>query len=141
MINFKGMSLTTSVNVYVPSDDSFIAADVVENLVAEFKGNKLDVLDMGSGTGILGLVAAKSPKVSSVIFADINEDAVKMCKENVNLNANLLHAKCVVKMSDLFSNVDGKFDILIFNAPYLRSDKEDEKRGTISKSWAGGPEG
>jgi release factor glutamine methyltransferase len=74
------------------------------------------VLDIGTGTGVLAIFAAE--KARRVIAADINPFAVKCAKENVKLNK--LGSKVKIIKSDLFSNVKGKFDLILFNPPYLR---------------------
>jgi len=91
--------------LYEPAEDSFLLQEQVR------KYAKGSVLDLGTGTGILAKTALE--KTKNVLAADINEEAVKNCKK--------LGIK-VVK-SDLFSNIKGKFDTIIFNPPYLPDDK------------------
>jgi release factor glutamine methyltransferase len=74
--------------------------------------NDRDVLEVGSGTGIISLFVADDAK--SVLALDINEHAV------ANTNANFLryNAKAKVLLSDLFEKISGQFDTIIFNAPF-----------------------
>ena len=65
-------------NVYEPAEDSFLFA---ENLIVK-EGEK--VLDMGTGCGILSIIAAR--KASEVVAVDINPYAVKCAMENAKLN-------------------------------------------------------
>lgn len=74
------------------------------------------VLDMGTGTGIIALFAAK--KAKKVIAADLNPDAVKCARKNVELNK--LQNKITVRKSNLFSNIKEKFDLILFHPPYLK---------------------
>ena len=74
------------------------------------------VLDIGTGTGVLAIFAAE--KARRVIASDINPFAVKCAKENVKLNK--LGSRVKIIKSDLFSNIKGKFDLILFNPPYLR---------------------
>lgn len=113
-----------------------LAAGIVEAAVRD-ADRGIDVLDMGCGTGILGLVAAISENTRSVTFADINADAVKLCEENIERNKEFLCAKCIAVNSNLFSNIKGRFDLMIFNAPYL----PDNDNIWLSESWYGGREG
>lgn len=140
MIKYKGLTVITSNSVYLPAEDSFLAAEVLEECLSA-KESSLEVLDMGTGTGLLGLVAAKSGKAKNVMFADINEDAVAICKENIAFNNAVIKAECNAVRSDLFSNVKGKFDIITFNAPYLKDGDDDKKVGKLAKAWSGGAEG
>ena len=78
--------------------------------------SKHDVLDMGTGSGILAIVAAQ--KAKKVIAIDINPKAVQCAKENIK-NNNLKNVK--VYQGDLFSPLKpkDKFDVILFNPPYL----------------------
>jgi release factor glutamine methyltransferase len=72
------------------------------------------VLDMGTGSGVQAILAAS--KSSNVIAVDVNPFAVECAKANVNLNK--LSSRITVKESDLFENVKGKFDLIIFDPPF-----------------------
>ncbi|MEM3760934.1 MAG: 50S ribosomal protein L11 methyltransferase, partial [Candidatus Bathyarchaeia archaeon] len=67
-----------SENVYEPSDDSFFFAENLRVRKGDF------VLDMGTGCGLLGIIAAA--KASHVVAVDINPYAVRCAKENAKLN-------------------------------------------------------
>lgn len=119
-------------NVYESAEDTFLLA---ENLCI----NKNDfVLDMGTGCGILGILAAK--KARSVIAVDINPYAVYCAKMNAKLNG--VERKMNIIRGDLFQPIKQgeNFDVILFNAPYLPSKKEEQK-AWIEKAWAGGPDG
>jgi len=74
------------------------------------------VLDMGTGSGVVAIFAAKRAK--SVMAIDKNPVAVRCAKTNVN--ANHLEKKITVREGDLFDTVkDEKFDIILFNPPYF----------------------
>jgi release factor glutamine methyltransferase len=74
------------------------------------------VLDMGTGSGIVGLSAARWS--SDITAADINPEAVRCARINVWLNH--LEDRVQVCQSDLFDALPGKqFDVIIFNPPYL----------------------
>jgi len=68
-------------------------------------------LDMGSGTGVIGIYAAK--KGARVVAADISKHALKQTRANSALNS----APIQVSKSYLFSGVKGRFDTVAFNAP------------------------
>ncbi|MEM3626215.1 MAG: methyltransferase [Candidatus Micrarchaeaceae archaeon] len=142
MLEYKSLNIETSYKVYEPAEDSFMAADFIEAYMNTLPGS-VDVLDLGSGTGILGLTAAKTGKARSVVFADINENAVALSEANYKRNISLLPkaCRCEFVKSDLFSNIGGRFDLIIFNAPYLRHSQLDILSGQIAKSWDGGKEG
>ncbi|MAG47500.1 hypothetical protein CL617_02750 [archaeon] len=107
--------------MYEPQEDSYLLLKCVK------KYCKDKVLDLGCGSGILSEEALKYSK--DVLSVDVNSEVVKYCKEK-GLN---------VRQSDLFSNVKEKFDLIIFNPPYL-PEKELEKRET-SAVVSGGKKG
>lgn len=119
-------------NVYEPAEDSFLFA---ENLEIE-KGS--EVLDVGTGSGILGILAAE--KALQVVAVDLNPYAIRCAKKNSSLND--VRSKMVFIQASLFTVFDGKamFDLILFNAPYLPSE-ECEEESWIGLSWAGGIRG
>ena len=75
------------------------------------------VLDMGCGTGAVGIIAAHRG-ASTVVLADLDPLAIENAKENVELHH--LSARVKVFQSDLFAAVpDQRFDVICFNWPYL----------------------
>jgi release factor glutamine methyltransferase len=130
--HFGNYSFNVWENVYEPSEDSFLFA---ENLDVE-EGSR--VLDVGTGCGILGIVVAE--KASNVIAVDINPFSVRCAKENSMLNN--VRSKMVFVQTDLLAalNVRARFDLILFNAPYLPA-TEIEAESWIGHSWAGGANG
>ncbi|GBE18346.1 MAG TPA: methyltransferase domain-containing protein [Euryarchaeota archaeon] len=129
MTVFSGIKIESCGGVYAPAEDSF--------LLAESIGAQPDdsVLDMGCGSGFLGLIAAKTARW--VLSVDISDSARECALENARLN-------CVenleVRKSDLFSNVSETFDLIVFNPPYLPTE-EGEPLDDVSLAWDGGRSG
>ncbi len=133
MREVKGAKIEARNGVYAPAEDTIIAAEI---LLRNMKGDGLKVVEIGAGTGALGIIAAMDKRVSNVIMSDISEKALQCAKENVRLNG--VEGKCTLIKSDLFDKIKGKFDIIIFNPPYLPDDDE-VKSG--KNWWSGGPTG
>src|SRR3989344_6061222 len=93
--------------MYSPQEDSFLLQQVVK------KYARGTVLDMGTGSGIQAITCAKLSRVKKVIASDIDKEALAFARKNNS------HKKIKYVHSDLFSRVQGRFDTVIFNAPYL----------------------
>ncbi len=113
--------------VYNPSDDSYLLLKAVEVSPGE------TFLEMGTGTGLIALHAAKLG--AKVTAADINPNAVECAKKNAGRNG--LTVETV--RSNLFENIPGRFDVIAFNPPYLPGTAS--STSWIEKAWAGGGEG
>lgn len=119
-------------NVYEPAEDSFFFA---ENLAIRDGGR---VIDVGTGCGILGVIAAK--KASRVVAIDVNPYAVMCARKNAEING--VADRVFFVQGDLFSPLRTRkeFDMILFNAPYLPSE-ESEKNSWVGWAWAGGDSG
>ena len=104
--------------IYEPAEDSFL----LQEQVRKFSKNK-KVLDIGTGSGIQAKTALESG-ASSVTATDINKQALSKIKVK---KINLIH-------SDLFAKVKHKFDIIIFNPPYLPEDSREDTESSIITS-------
>ena len=80
-------------------------------------GGPSRILDMGAGTGAGGLQAAEFVARSPlVVLADVNQRALRFCKVNAALNS---FENVEIVESDLFASIDGDFDLILSNPPYL----------------------
>ena len=114
MPTYYGLKLKLHPQVYEPAEDTFLLA---ENLAVKEGGVALDV---GTGTGLIALLMAR--KARYVLGVDVNPMAVELAKENAELNGI---RNVEFRLSDLFENVSGKFNIIAFNAPYLPGEPEE----------------
>ena len=131
-VYFKDYVFFVDENVYEPAEDSFLLA---ENM----KITKEDiVLDMGTGCGILAILAAQ--KTKKVMAFDINPYAIDCATKNAEINC--INEKIEFRIGDLFqpTRLSEKFSVILFNSPYLPSE-QDEEKSWIGKAWAGGLNG
>ncbi|MBB6068334.1 HemK2/MTQ2 family protein methyltransferase [Methanococcus maripaludis] len=133
IIEINGIKIKTHPKVYVPAEDSEL---LIENLV-DVK-NKT-VLDVGTGSGIQAINAVKQGALK-VIGIDINPYAVDCAKINSELN-EIDSKKLFFKTSDLFKNIDEKFDVILFNAPYLPTSDEEKLEKYLNYAFDGGKDG
>lgn len=121
----KEIDIEECEEVYPPKEDTFLLLGSLDIMPGQ------RVLEMGCGTGLISChIAAGGGRLTA---ADVNPQAVRCTRENLRRNG--LPGEVVE--SDLFAHVDGAFDLIVFNPPYLSVDEE----GLLEKAWAGGREG
>ena len=101
------IQIDVALDVYGPSDDSLLLLSAVNP-----RPNK-SVLEMGTGSGIIALHCAKAG--CEVTAVDISQNSLDCARNNAILN----NLKINFIQSDLFLNIKEKFDMIIFNPPYL----------------------
>mgnify|MGYP003974967741 CR=1 FL=1 len=112
--------------IYTPEKDSFLMKNVLKEKLPKLLKNtpNLKFLEIGSGSGVQLETALKLGVKRKNIFAcDINREATRHCKK--------LGFNCV--NSNLFQKIKNKYDIIIFNPPYLpenENEPEDSKLAT-----------
>ena len=126
---FDEFKFVINENVYEPAEDSFLFAEKLDVKQGE------KVLDMGVGCGLLGILSTK--KAKEVVGIDINPYAVRCAKRNAVLNNVMQHISFV--QGDLFGPLkkNEKFDLILFNAPYLPN-AELNSLTWIERAWVGG---
>ena len=118
--------------VYVPFDKSVPEMFLYFEKFIEGK----EVIDVGTGTGILSIIAARLG-AKSVTAIDINSNAVTCTRKNIELN-NLSHIVIDIKCSDLFNDYKKKFfDTIIFNAPWISGEPKNAYEVAIYDPYYG----
>lgn len=125
-IQYKNTSIKITGNVYEPSEDSFLLADAA---LSEIKGCER-IIEIGCGSGIISAVIKTDTK-ANVIGIDINPHAAQCTREN----------GVDVIRGDMLSCIKGKFDLIIFNPPYLPTKEEEREKGWINLALDGGCDG
>jgi len=115
---FMSMDFVVNKNTLIPRPDTEI---VVENAI-EFinKNNYKNIIDIGTGCGIIAVSIAKYCLNTNVTAVDISEYALNTAKQNA-LNNNVYDKINFVK-SNIFSDINDKYDVIISNPPYIESD-------------------
>ncbi len=133
IFRYRSFSIETDENVYEPSDDTYLLLDSLEKVGVN---KNIKILEAGCGTGIVSI--ALSIRAFSVVACDINPSAVKLAGKNVKRNGI---KNVEVVESDLFSGVSGRFDLIVFNTPYLPQSLDETVSGEINHAWDGGMDG
>ncbi len=115
-------------DIYEPAEDSYL----LQKYVRQNASGR--VLDMGTGSGIQALTAVVNPAVREIVAVDINPDAVAALQEQIREQRL---RKIKVLQGDLFEPIEGQFDLIIFNPPYLPQDEgiEDHALYGGKKGW------
>ena len=110
---FMGLEFLVNENVLVPRADT---ETLVEEVLKDLHDG-MRVLNMCTGSGCIILSLLKFSNDCEGVGVDISEKALEVAKSNseaLNINATFIQG-------DLFENVEGKFDILVSNPPYIRT--------------------
>ena len=112
-VNFCGNILEVNENVLIPRADTEILVEEVLKLTND--SNK--ILDLCTGSGCIAISLKKANNSLEVTASDLSQNALTIAI----LNAQLNDAKVSFIKSDLFDNINEKFDIIVSNPPYIRT--------------------
>ncbi|HLD55050.1 MAG TPA: HemK2/MTQ2 family protein methyltransferase [Candidatus Nanoarchaeia archaeon] len=118
--------------IYTPEEDSYLLSKVLKENIPRLinKEKSLKILEIGSGSGIqIQTLLNLGIEKEKIFSADINHEAVIHCQK--------LGFNCIE--SNLFEKINDKYDIIIFNPPYLPEDKKEPKDSKLATT--GGKEG
>jgi len=113
--SFYGRTFKVNRNVLIPRADTEI---LIEKVLSKInKRDTFNMLDLGCGTGIIGITLALERPLSKVMLIDQSEDALKNTKENLDLHQA---PNITIQRSDWFDTLaKTKFDVIVSNPPYL----------------------
>lgn len=118
-------------NVYIPAEDSYLLADNLEIKQGQ------SVLEIGTGSGIVAMYASRL--TDNITVTDINFDACELARKNFEDNG-------IENIEILFGNLfepvkNRKFDVILFNTPYLPTEEDEVLDDTINYAFDGGLNG
>ena len=120
-----GLDMAEDPEVSPPSEDCILLTESLDIRIGE------KVLEIGTGSGIVSIQCALNG--ADVVCGDINPRAVALARRNAAANG----VDIDVRETDVYSNIEGRFDTIVFNLPYLPVEDE----GELAKAWSGGPDG
>ena len=113
-INFCDLHFKINDNVLLPHfETQEVVMKTIEYIEKLFSG-KGNLIDIGCGSGVIGLTIKNKFKDLKIDMIDISDKALEVTKEN----ANLLNLNVDIYKSDILKNVKNKYDIIISNLPY-----------------------
>ena len=114
---FMGYDFYVDERVLIPRQDTECLVELAVESIRD-KSTKVRVLDLCTGSGCIGISVAKLCPDTEVTLADISDGALAVSKKNAqNLSADVTLIK-----GNLFENIEGRFDYILSNPPYIPSE-------------------
>jgi release factor glutamine methyltransferase len=112
---FCGYSFSVDERVLIPRPETEEMVMRIIEMYSDHKQDQLNILDLCSGSGCIGISLKKKLPRTNVTFVDISKDALNLLDANLNKH----NLNCEVIESDLFTNVNDTYDIIVTNPPYV----------------------
>lgn len=120
--NFYGNDFLVNENVLIPRFETEELVENTINYIKEFFDENIKVIDLGTGSGCIGVTLKKKNPTLTVTCVDISEEALNVAKENArNLEANIEFIK-----SDMLEKIEDKYSVIVSNPPYIAMGEEIE---------------
>ena len=122
-VNFYGINFEINKDVLIPRFETEELVENTINYIKKYFTEPVDIIDLGCGSGVIGLTLEKKVSTKTVDLIDISPKALEVAHKNcgnLNSKANLIE-------SDMFSNITKKYDVIISNPPYIKTTEEIEK--------------
>ncbi|MDR1233094.1 MAG: peptide chain release factor N(5)-glutamine methyltransferase [Puniceicoccales bacterium] len=127
-VDFYGLSIAVDGNVLIPRHET---EEFVDIIVARFGNRQIgSILDLGTGSGAIGLALAKHFPKANVLAVDASQNALSMAQENAKRNGI---TNIRFRVSDWLESIDGTFDMIISNPPYLTDEEFENAQDEIKK--------
>lgn len=119
--DFYGETFYLDKNSLIPRQDTELLIDLV--LKRYDKGSKLNILDLGTGSGVIGITLSKLYPNSMITISDISSKALNVANKNIK-NHNVTNIRSLE--SDWFNSFKEKelFDLILTNPPYISKDDD-----------------
>lgn len=115
---FMKLDFYVDKNVLIPQPDTEI---LVEKAIEEAKKiENVEILDMCTGSGCIGISIAKNIENAKVTLVDISKYSIEIAKKNALRNK--VESQLTFIQSNMFEKVEKKFDIIVSNPPYIKTD-------------------
>ena len=130
-VEFCGLTFLCDRRAMIPRPET---EQLVEVLKSEVRNPKSEIMDVGTGSGVIALCLAAEFPGAQILAVDISNDALTLAQENA-ARLNLAERVRFLK-SNLLENVEGVFDVIVANLPYVST----QERHTLSREVLHDPE-
>jgi release factor glutamine methyltransferase len=114
---FWSFTLEVNSSVLIPRPDTEVIVEEALDICRKIDSSKMKILDIGTGSGAIAIALAKEMPHAKVMATDISPAAVNLAQKNAA--ALGLKEKIDFRQGNLFEPVDGIFDIIVCNPPYI----------------------
>lgn len=115
---FYSLNFYVDENVLIPQPDTEVLVEEVINIAK--RENKTKILDMCTGSGCIGISLAYYLENSKLTLTDISKRALNVAI--INAKKNKIEDKVEFLQSDMFEKIEGKYDFIVSNPPYIETD-------------------
>ena len=120
-VNFYGNKFLVNKDVLIPRFETEELVENTLNFINEiFENKELKLIDLGCGSGCIGITLKKKIPQLDVTLLDISPKALGVAQEN----AKNLKAEVTLIENDMLENINKKYDIIISNPPYIKENEE-----------------
>ncbi len=118
--NFYGNIIKVNKDVLIPRPETEELVEKTSEYIKKYFNENVDIIDIGTGSGCIPIALKKLFPNANLTGVDISEKALKVAEENKIIN----NVSITYLQSNIFSNVKGKYDVIISNPPYIREDEQ-----------------
>lgn len=122
--NFWSFTLEVNRDVLIPRPDTEMIVEEALDVSRKISSSKMKILDIGTGSGAIALALATEISRAEIVATDISIEALALAKKNAR--SLKLEDKIDFRQGDLFEPVDGFFDIIVCNPPYISAPEYEE---------------
>ena len=119
-VDFYGNTFKVNKNTLIPRFETELLVEKTIKYINMYFNNEIKILDIGTGSGCIAITLNKLLDNSMVTAVDISKEALDVARENNKINNTDVN---FIK-SDVFSNINDKYDVIISNPPYISYDED-----------------
>ena len=119
-VDFYGYTFKVNKNTLIPRFETELLVEKTIKYINKYFNNEIKILDIGTGSGCIAITLNKLLDNSRVTAVDISKNALDVARENSKINntdVNFIE-------SDVFSDINDKYDVIISNPPYISYDED-----------------
>lgn len=113
--NFYGFDFKVDSSTLIPRPETEQLVERTVELINKYGFKKMRIADIGTGSGVIAITLKKLVPENEIVATDISSEAIKIASRNAETNK----VEIDFRKGSLFSPIDGRFDLIIANLPYV----------------------